>query len=427
MINKLLISIFLFLYIYIPPICTINILNILSVVSCIGIVVHFKIFKDIIKKMKTEKYILCMLLIIVYLSFVVIFNTGNIKNIYSLMLFIVQTSICGIYIIGTCIRLQLKEKEILKILLYVTLFQSVLSILSYCDRNLQQIFIDLSVKTGESREIINIFKEYRYFGFSSQLTFTMPIVQVLMIFILWIKFRPQKFIEFITNIIMSGMLLFSAIINARISIIILGLGIISLIVLKLIDLKKKNNFRFYIISGSLVVFIITMILVYPIFRNNIKITNETLQWIFASVDELYGAIFMNKSSVTLSNLFGEIKMPESWSLVFGTGNTVYYAEQYRTDVGYINDIWLGGIIYCITLYGAVSYWFLKSSKDKENEQKSNQMIRSLIVIMMLVANIKGQIFYSNSLTSLAIVLVFYFNIEDYEKKINTEETYINRE
>lgn len=85
-------------------------------------------------------------------------------------------------------------------------------------------------------------------------------------------------------------------------------------------------------------------------------------------------------------------MPKNEKLLFGEGYRIYDAQGAqraggRSDVGYINDLFIGGIFYIIVLYSA-TFSFMMHHERKE------AFIFLLIIFVILIVNIKGEIFRS---------------------------------
>ncbi|HCQ8931602.1 TPA: hypothetical protein OMI06_002658, partial [Enterococcus faecium] len=104
-----------------------------------------------------------------------------------------------------------------------------------------------------------------------------------------------------------------------------------------------------------------------------------------------GDYFVNKNNY---------KVPtELVQFFFGTGN---YANgdnvlNFRTDVGYINDIWLGGVFYLLAI---VLFFITKTFKMKKNI-KNNYLnfISNFFILSFLILNIKGYVFSINEFTT----------------------------
>lgn len=90
------------------------------------------------------------------------------------------------------------------------------------------------------------------------------------------------------------------------------------------------------------------------------------------------------------------------NLVFGEGKIVFYASK-GSDIGYINQIFTGGIVYLFLLLAFLFYMFLRNF-----DQTSNKLLPVLFVLSLLVVNIKGNaLFVSNGFFRLFCFFYVY--------------------
>lgn len=110
-------------------------------------------------------------------------------------------------------------------------------------------------------------------------------------------------------------------------------------------------------------------------------------------------------------------LPKNENLWFGSGYRIYDVQGAqraggRSDVGYINDLFVGGIFYIIVLYGAAfSFMMYRARKEA--------FVFSLIIFIMLVVNIKGEIFRS-AIFMFAVVYIKMLSLE-YDKIKDCDE------
>ena len=73
-------------------------------------------------------------------------------------------------------------------------------------------------------------------------------------------------------------------------------------------------------------------------------------------------------------------LPPAGILLFGCGHSIFGAEGYpNSDVGYVNDLWLGGIFGCALLYGAFGAVFLTAFR------RSTELKRKLLTVFLAVS------------------------------------------
>ena len=115
-------------------------------------------------------------------------------------------------------------------ILYAGSIQSILSIMAFFVGSIKNIFVQLMIRGGVFQD--NTYSDYmqsvRLFGFSTGLTFGMPAVQAfLAIVALFLAINSKR--QSIKYYIMVPLFAFSGIINARTTIVIMGIGIVALL------------------------------------------------------------------------------------------------------------------------------------------------------------------------------------------------------
>ena len=92
-------------------------------------------------------------------------------------------------------------------------------------------------------------------------------------------------------------------------------------------------------------------------------------------------------------------MPDSaigWLL--GTGEEVYGRRDKSTDVGYLVDIFTGGLIFEILWYGCIIAFIYKAFDKKDKR------IALVIILALLFLNFKGAVFRSNDLMTIGMLI-----------------------
>ena len=99
-------------------------------------------------------------------------------------------------------------------------------------------------------------------------------------------------------------------------------------------------------------------------------------------------------------------LPNGLSIMIGVGTYTGGNLGYATDIGYVNDIYLGGVIYlCMILF--FFYYVLRSFYRGQNV--TYKFIYQFGLIVLLISNIKGYVFSYNELTSFFIILGIMYN------------------
>ena len=106
-----------------------------------------------------------------------------------------------------------------------------------------------------------------------------------------------------------------------------------------------------------------------------------------------------------------IIFPEGLSVIFGTAATIFGIETgFGSDIGYINDMWLGGLIFMSITYGAFLLYYIEAYKKSD---KLITFICLLFLVTFFILNIKGILVSNNEFFNISILLsaVFILNKE----------------
>ena len=230
----------------------------------------------------------------------------------------------------------------------------------------------------------------RSYGFSQFLLFTYPlflgvIVGYLILF--------GKLIHYILIVIFLIPIAF----NARTGFFPIIFSILFLFIF------NKNN-RGEIINKMLYFILLGFIFNYLI----IYVSNEfpeTIEWLNEGLTEVT-SINNNRSGTIYTLINDMFFFPDSiLEFIFGTGHDIYLASN-NSDIGYINQIWFGGFLYMFLLLLVYLHIFKKIARSIPLKYSG------MLFLTLLIANFKGNGFYSNELTRFLFLLFFYIQFNN---------------
>ena len=208
----------------------------------------------------------------------------------------------------------------------------------------------------------------------------------------------------------------AALLNGRTGLLLGIIGGLLLIAFYFVRFKKVNVF-------SLIV-IITVL--FGVVRF-VSLNNHVNNFIVSLFRELYLFFFMNDATGTVEYLTeSHFFLPDGIDFVFGKGFRIYGSDAAKhgmaaTDIGYSNDMFMGGIVYCILLYGA--YIRMLISPNLSSDKHEDRVIKVYFVICWILANLKGQ---STVNYSIIVFLLFWFSLNlllKDENNVRKEESY----
>src|SRR5699024_6579900 len=117
---------------------------------------------------------------------------------------------------------------------------------------------------------------------------------------------------------------------------------------------------------------------------------DVYKWLSTGVEEIIGFFSGNVEEGYFSYLFDENNYPLPDNILFGEGNRALKGISISSDIGYINDLWLGGLIYLVIMYSLTLYNTIILYKNKYNNFYSFFAVFYLTTVIFI--NFKGVAF-----------------------------------
>jgi 4-amino-4-deoxy-L-arabinose transferase-like glycosyltransferase len=238
--------------------------------------------------------------------------------------------------------------------------------------------------------------------------FTMPIVQGLGIVCCLFYVYQEKYLYLLPI----PVLLLSISFNARIGFT----PMVIFLALSLIFIFKKSA-----IKPRTILFFVALISIIVLFFNPDLFWNSKLSqgvsFGYSFFDATSKFIFSDKYDETANYkvLRDMVFFPDHEKLLFGTGESIFFSNQRNSDIGYINQLFYGGIVYLMLQFSVLFVTFFYVFKSMKFTQENLKMKVFLIVCLLtfLISNIKGYFFLVKPglrLIYLIFFLVYFINI-----------------
>lgn len=312
-------------------------------------------------------------------------STGNNPRIFQNLLIIIQ--IFALLVVCFVLNKSFKydRKQILTYFLNMGVIQCFIAIIMLIFSNLHNIALHLYYASRVENDFIS---SVRIYGLSSDYTFFTPIFHgilgiVALCLALEFGFKYLLYIPPLSLIILlngrTGFLLF-----------IIG-GMVALVILSM-----KNTMS--LIKGLFVIVSITIlggISVYFIYENS----PATFAWISSGFQDLLN-FFNGEKTGNFATLHNMMVFPTGINLLFGMGFRLYDNTQgfLRSDIGYVNDLFMGGLVYVsilyITIIRTLLYGITDTKKVKDPFYKINVALSISFILVLLLANYKGEVMRS---------------------------------
>lgn len=409
-IRDLILTLYIFIFLFGPPFFY-KTNYILALISLSYLIIHNGKFLWIVKKSKMILWIRCITVLTLYSLLVIGFNDilahdlVNKEHYISLFnryyVFTLIMLSCGSFTIYIIRKWNYTWDDFIEILVFAALIESALTLLSFFNPRIKQIFIFLMSKYG-GLSLDEWFFTVRAYGFASTLVDLFGLCMGIIAGISFLYgFNVKK-----TYIIYSFIVLVAGVLNARTTVIIYLIAIMISVLTLITHLKIVKLLK--IVS---IVLIITGIFYYLLI-NVVSTTSPTGGWIKEGFIGILDLITGNNSSKKDFSTYlvsaEKWKMPSGIRLLLGTGHSRYEAQGYiHSDIGYVNDIWFIGLIGASILYGTFIIIGLYAIKKGNTLQRK---CVSFVLISAFVFNIKGCVIGGNMGTWTIFLLLYVTNM-----------------
>ncbi|MCY3040740.1 hypothetical protein ODY52_02025 [Aerococcus sp. JJEM-2022c] len=394
-IKKIILFFYAFYILYTPNFSFISSLFspsiVLLLLSLANIILLNRKLLSFVKKMKVVHIFICFIVLTAYVSIVNYINgfyifdyVSNIVMCYNLINYI------SLFIWYEKIY---KNNKFLEYIIFIGLSQAVISLLMVLIPGFKE-FANMLYIEGEnpSLNLLGI-TNHRIYGIGSGYTVALPFIQSFMgILSLYIVDKKMN----IKYLFYSLFLAWSVLLNNR-------TGFIIYVLVLLMFVFKKLFTRISLNAVIMTFFIISLLILVPRFFQD----SDKLQWLTTSIADVFNYILHgDRSDYTQSLTQDFLKFPQGLSLIFGTGHRAFgekarYFLGFNSDIGYVNDLFKGGLIYVITLYLTI---FINLSR-----RISNKFLLASIVLFMIIANYKGEIINGSAVMMLALITSIALN------------------
>lgn len=185
----------------------------------------------------------------------------------------------------------------------------------------------------------------------------------------------------------------SIIFNARIGIAPIAISLVFLF------LYRQLSFK-YIVGVLIIVFLGYWFLNFSEFAQE---NEDSLEWGLSIFEDTQNLAKGNDEDSNYSILFGNMFfLPENFiNLIFGEGRDVFLALDKNSDMGYVLQIFRGGVFYLLLML-----FFLWRLFNRAYWNSTNKILPVFFLITLLVLNIKGDAFFLS--TSYFRLISFYY-------------------
>lgn len=230
----------------------------------------------------------------------------------------------------------------------------------------------------------------RIYGIGSGYTVALPFTQSFIGVLSLYRLSETKKLKYLGY---SAFLAWSSLLNNRTGMLIF----LIILVIVLVKISFDNiSLKVFLRTG--VILLVTLFTI-SIFRNS-----EKINWLNQSIIDIIDYVVNGSKSTHMQALGHDfIKFPKCRDLFWGTGHRVFGEKSlllfgFTSDIGYINDLFKGGMVYVLSLYSLLLGTIINRMASK--------YLAFLMAIFILIANYKGEIINGSAVMMLSLSISF---------------------
>lgn len=385
----LLATLWAFLVLYQPPL-PISIIYLLTGASFVYLVLFVP--------KKLNHYVLLALPFVFIFCMLLIVNTLNGNSI---------SSISHVFWLWVCIipaglvfssLVEKSSEYLLNVLITAASLQACIALACLFSPSFQESIYSMMLRNGlYSSQHIAIWG-YRIYGYGNSLMYSIPITQGVISAWAMIRGIVDRRLRYV---ILSIFVLFTAILNAKIAIVVF----LSVCVIGMFLERKNISRRIFMIIAVVVVFafLLNIGLAY-LAETNVKL----LEWLnILSNEDMVQEFYIGYYTDAV-----KWELPEGIGVIWGTGEPRPNAD---VDMGFVNDVWIGGIVYTIFTLSTVLYASHLIRNNSIFDSIWRKIISYSLLVTYVIANIKGTAFSYSSFMAVFVMVALFGYRERYSK------------
>lgn len=395
-----------FFMIFSPPILPINVKHVIGFFSIIFIIINWRHYRSFLYDKLTKRIFILFSILALYVLLIVLLNDTDV-NLISYYVYVCVDLLPFSVVLASYIMSYNDDRIVYKIIIMCSMIELILIYLSCFIEPIQIYFVNLMA--DQFGDIFLKLADKRMFGFADSLTFSSAVIQAI---IAWIFFMYNKKMN-LFKVVLFVLFIIAGVMNARTTIVAFFIGLLVWFS------HAKKSIYFKIISVLICGFLLTGICNY--FMTEFE-HNLTVIWISEGAEELVNFFQGETSTGYFSYATDLSKYALPWTLeerIFGTGTRVFGESNkfFSSDIGYVNDVWIGGYFFVIMSFGVYAYVFRILGNSKND---ITAFLGRYMFILYPVINIKGQVYLISDITCLVIIILMVEILKRgcHEKTIN---------
>lgn len=337
-----------------------------------------------------------MLIVVIYCFMIVAFTNQDFISLYGYSSILLEVLPCSIFLSLYLKKHALSYEYLIIILMNIALLQALIALVMLANPDIRALSILIQKSNNKDFAItqtLSYWSSLRMFGLANGYMFSMPIFQGVMASIALLFAFKKSFLY----LLYIPPLLFSIIINARIGLIIF----LACSIFVLIHIVASYKFRLLLMGTIYICFIYFL---FTFIMDLISFYSPlTSAWFLHPLEIAQNLITGQNEVEELFPIKGMTIFPNGIGIIIGTGENIFRGKGVNfvnSDIGYINDLFYGGLVTVVLLYSTVLIYIFASFK----KGLLFKLISTIMIISLFVANIKGFAFCPNEFFNSFILL-----------------------
>lgn len=418
--TKFFATIAFFLVVFNPPLIRgISFTPIAIAISFIYVIFHSRYASRIIYSKVVKKWMKILLMIFVYYAFGVAVNIvircdsayEIISNYISTLIYNISIIFVSVAIVLVAYKNKYDMEDLFDCYIGAGVIEAFLGIASFLNPSIKAVLNNMVINNSTSEKVarsMNNVSSFRNYGLASTMFDSfglgMSILALIALGIALYRTKPLYFFPF-------SIIAFTACINARTSMVLIGSGVIILLIMGSWSTARE-------IMGKIVGICIMTVALY-LFAQMLKNGTATAKWISGGLNAIRSYAYNSEATGFFAIIKSEIVIPhDPFIFLFGSGLLPNQLGYKAVDMGYIQNIWKFGIIGSSMLYFyyilPLAMWYKKRVKES--------IIALVILVVLGIYLFKLNLFgYGiGSTVFMPIIMYKLFLLKNYSMKQQEE-------
>ena len=397
--RNIFVAAFIFIYIFVPLVLLpFNVMHILAAISLLFLCTRYQEkLPEILSNRVLRVFLVLHFAMGIYVFLLSALTSGDFSALYYALVTVFEILPCAIFISVVLLDRRIDLSQFYDIILGVGLMQVLLVALTWLMPGLREWVISSSGSAG-LEEVYQVVREYRIYGIARSYTFAMPLFQGVCIIIALTlgAYRSPKYY------LLVPFFFISIVLNARIGLIALFVGPAVIMCFKFWKTPLRQVLNLLVFG--VVLYLGILFIQYK--SEDGSSLGSVFDWLNTGVEEVTSLLIEKEARGNLEVLKSMWILPSGMDFLFGTGQNIFGREGDSSDIGYVINLYYGGLIFSLLLYLAYFILIMAFYKGGSVVEKN---ISICLLVYLAIANVKGNVFIPSELIN-GIVLLIVFSI-----------------